>query len=85
MMRLAGVPLASMLGAAGAIHEDRYNAMLTLKALTYFGDGDLPELPAEVRKRLSRAAAGVDPTLVPRYESRPGLGASSPRRGPRAP
>ncbi len=85
LMRLGDVPLASMLSAAAAIHGDRYNAMLTLKALTYFDDGDLAELPAEVRKRLSQAAARVDPTSVPRYESRPGLGASSPRRGPRVP
>lgn len=85
LMRLGGVPLASMLSAAAAIHGDRYNAMLTLKALTYFDDGDLAELPAEVRKRLSQAAVRVDPTSVPRYESRPGLGASGPRRGPRVP
>lgn len=73
LMRLGGVPLASMLGAATAIHGEHYNAMLTLKALTYFGDGDLPGLPAALRKRLSEAAANVGPEPIPRYEPRAGL------------
>lgn len=73
LMRLGKVGLASMLGAATAIHGGHYNPMLTLKALSYFGDGDLAELPAAVRKRLSEAAAQVDPESIPRYEPRPGL------------
>ena len=80
LMRLGGISLASMLGAATAIHSEHYNAMLTLKALIYFGDGDLTELPAGVRKRLSQAAAKVDPGAIPRYEPRPGLGPSSTRQ-----
>ena len=79
LIRLGGVPLAAMLGAATAIHGERYNAMLTLKALAYFGDGDLPELPAAVRKRLSLAAATMDPASIPRYDPLPGLGPSSLR------
>ena len=78
LMRLGGVSLSAMLGAATAIHGERYNAMLTLKALTYFGDGDLADLPAAVRKRLSHAATTVDPGSIPRYEPLPGLGASGP-------
>ncbi len=73
LMRLGKVGLASMLGAATAIHGEHYNPMLTLKALSYFGDGDLAELPAAVRKRLSEAAAEVGPESIPRYEPRPGL------------
>lgn len=80
LMRLGEIPLASMLGAAIAVFGKRYNAMLTLKALTYFDDGDLPELPAVVRKRLSQAAARVDPESIPRYEPRPGLTARGPRQ-----
>ena len=62
-----------MLGAATAIHGEHYNAMLTLKALTYFGDGDLPGLPAALRKRLSEDAANVGPEPIPRYEPCVGL------------
>ena len=83
LTRLSGwgaFPLAAMLGAATAIHGERYNAMLTLKALAYFGDGDLAELPAAVRKRLSLAAATMDPGSIPRYEPLPGIGPPSPRQ-----
>ena len=79
LMRRGGVPLTSMLGAAAAIHGEHYNAMLTLKALTYFGDGDLAELPAAVRKRLSQAAAKVDSRSIPRYEPQSGLVSSGTR------
>ena len=85
LMRLGGVPLEAMLGAAAAIHGELYNVMLTLKALAYFGDGDLAELPPAVRKRLSHAAAEVDPRSIPRYDPLPGLGPSSPRERPRSP
>lgn len=80
LMRLGSLPLASMLGAATAIHGQHYNPMLTLKALTYFDDGDLPQLPAAVRKRLAAAATTLDPGSIPRYEPVPGLAPSSPRR-----
>ena len=76
LMRLGGVSLEAMLGAAAAIHGELYNPMLTLKALAYFGDGDLAELPAAVRKRLSLAATTLDPGSIPRYEPLPGLGSS---------
>ena len=79
LMRLGGVSLTSMLGAAAAIHGEHYNAMLTLKALAYFGDGDLADLPAVVRKRLSLAAAKVDSGSIPRFEPRTGLAPPSPR------
>lgn len=78
LMRLGGVPLASMLGAATAIHGEHYNAMLTLKALTYFGDGDLADLPAAVRNRLYEAAANVGAGPIPWYEPRTGLVPASP-------
>ena len=55
--------------------------MLTLKALTYCHDGDLTELPAVVRRRLSQAAAKVDPGSIPHYEPLRGLAPRSPRQG----
>lgn len=80
LMRSGGIPLTSMLGAAAAIHGTHYNPMLTLKALTYFGDGDLAELPAAVRKRLSRAAARLDSGSIPSFEPSPGLAPRGPRQ-----
>ncbi len=78
LMRLGGVSLEAMLGAAAAIHGELYNPMLTLKALAYFGDGDLADLPAAVRRRLSHAATTLDSGSIPRYEPLPGLGSFGP-------
>ena len=33
------------LGAAAAVHCERFNPIPTLKALTFFGDGDLSAVP----------------------------------------
>ncbi len=54
-----GVTLPEMLGAAQAVYGEQFNAMITLKALSYFEDGDLGSLPEEVKKTLSSAAAAV--------------------------
>jgi hypothetical protein len=51
--------LAEILGAARALHPETFNPMITLKALTYFQDGDLPKLPAEVKRLLCDAASKV--------------------------
>ena len=55
----AGLGLADMLGAAAALYGEQFNPLISLKALSYFGDGDLPGLPDEVKDLLSRAAAAV--------------------------
>ena len=55
----AGIGLVEILGAARALHPETFNPMIALKALTYFQDGDLPELPAEVKRLLCDAAGKV--------------------------
>jgi hypothetical protein len=63
-----GVPLAQAMGAALSIYGNRYNPLLTLKALTYFGDGDLHKLTSEQKAHLVRLASEQDFSLpeVPR-------------------
>ena len=73
LLRLGGISLSEALGAATAVFGDRFNPMLTLRALTFFGDGDLHTVPDSVRARLARAVEGVDPGGIPRLGSRPGL------------
>ena len=73
LLRLGGISLSEALGAATAVFGDRFNPMLTLKALTFFGDGDLHTVPDSVRAQLVRAVEGVDPGGIPRLASRPGL------------
>jgi hypothetical protein len=68
---IEGVSLPRALGAARAVYGPRFNLLLTLKALSYFGDGDLATLPALVRDRLSAAAHAVDPLSVPQMSSLP--------------
>ncbi|OGO56719.1 MAG: hypothetical protein A2Z32_01150 [Chloroflexi bacterium RBG_16_69_14] len=55
----AGLNLAEMLGGATALFGPAFNAMLVLKALTSFDDGDLSTLPEAQRGRLREAVLGV--------------------------
>ncbi|HEX4961149.1 MAG TPA: nucleotidyl transferase AbiEii/AbiGii toxin family protein [Thermoanaerobaculia bacterium] len=67
-----GIELAEALGAARAVFGEAFNPLLSLKALSYFGDGDLRVLPESLRSRLSRAVERVDSKRLPRFESLPG-------------
>ena len=73
LVQLGGISLSQALGAAAAVYGDRFNPILTLKALTFFDDGDLSEIPAVVRDRLAAAVRGVDPDKIPSLPARPGL------------
>jgi hypothetical protein len=64
-----GINLGEALGAAAAIHGGPFNPMITLKALTYFEDGDLPALPEKVKQAL-RGAVGIK--HIARLEPLPG-------------
>lgn len=56
----AGVDLPSALGGAEALFGASFSAMLGLKALTSFEDGDLTTLPAPLKARLRDAVRAVD-------------------------
>lgn len=60
-----GIDLAHALGAACSVYGASFNPLLSVKALCYFGDGDLPSLSEEIRGRLAAAAAGVDIVRLP--------------------
>lgn len=64
-----GVSLAHALGAAQAVYGEQFNPLITLKALSYFGDGDLASLPEAVKQSL-RAAAAIKE--VSHFEPLPG-------------
>jgi len=51
-----GVTLADALGAAQAVYGGQFNPLITMKALNYFGDGDLAALPEAVKQTLRAAA-----------------------------
>jgi len=55
----AGMGLAEALGAAKALYGETFNPMISLKALCYFHDGDLPQLPSATKDFLCAAASHV--------------------------
>lgn len=58
-----GTNLATILSAGKIVYGDRFNPLITLKALSYFGD--VPGLPESLKSRLSRAANSVNPAKLP--------------------
>jgi Nucleotidyl transferase AbiEii toxin, Type IV TA system len=67
-----GIGLAEALGAARAVYGPTFNPLPSLKALCYFGDGDLASLPRDVRTRLADAVSLVDPLQIPEVRPLPG-------------
>jgi nucleotidyltransferase AbiEii toxin of type IV toxin-antitoxin system len=65
------------LAAARAVYGPHFAPTPTLKALTYFGDGDLGSVPSDVKDRLMRAASAVDPLRLPSLDR----AATPPRSG----
>jgi hypothetical protein len=61
----AGIGLPAALAAADVIYGERFNPQLTLKALSFFGDGDLPSLPTSVQELLVAAVRSVNLDRLP--------------------
>lgn len=55
----AGFSLEEGLGCAQALYGENFNPAIVLKALTFFEDGDLKTLTADVREFLIQAARNV--------------------------
>jgi Nucleotidyl transferase AbiEii toxin, Type IV TA system len=61
----AAIDLPTALAAGQAIYGMQFNPEITLKALSYFDDGNLRQLPADVKTRLATAAREVDLDRLP--------------------
>jgi hypothetical protein len=59
------IDLPTALAAAQAIYGLPFNPQITLKALSYFDDGSLWQLPRAIQDRLARAAREVDLDRLP--------------------
>jgi hypothetical protein len=70
------IDLAAALACAVALYGPKFNPQITLKALSYFGDGDLSRLPRDVQDRLARAAREVDLDRLPEITTAPREGNS---------
>jgi hypothetical protein len=64
------IDLATALAAACFVHGPRFQPMLSLKALSYFGEGNVREVPTTVRRRLEAAVHAVDPEHLPTLPAR---------------
>jgi hypothetical protein len=65
LMTLGGIGLPTALAAAQKLYGPSYNPQITLKALSYFDDGNLRELPDSIQRRLVTAAREVDLDHLP--------------------
>jgi hypothetical protein len=68
----AGISLPEALSAALVVYGPTFNPVLSLKALAYFGDGDLPSLPATIRAALEDAVRRTRLESIQAVAPRPG-------------
>ena len=59
------IDLPAALASARAIYGAQFNPQITLKALSYFEDGNVKTLPDATKRRLARAAGAVDLDRIP--------------------
>jgi hypothetical protein len=76
LMMQAGIDLPTALAAGQEIYGGSFNPQITLKALSYFDDGNLNELPHETRHRLALAVRDVDLDRLPTIGNRSDYSAS---------
>ena len=69
LIHAGGISLPFALAAGRKLYGKSFSPEITLKALSYFGDGDLQELPADLKRRLARAVQHVDLDHLPRLVS----------------
>ncbi|MGO9946443.1 MAG: nucleotidyl transferase AbiEii/AbiGii toxin family protein [Steroidobacteraceae bacterium] len=68
MIRLGQISLPTALSAAQVLYGPTFNPELSLKALSFFDDGNLRELPDDLKERLVVAARDVDLDDLPAIE-----------------
>ena len=62
------------LGAARAIYGRQYNAVLTLKSLSYFEGGNLYAVPETVKHNLIEAVKAFDYSAIPEISTKVVIG-----------
>src|SRR5579864_305945 len=69
----AGISLSEMLAAAEAVYGLTFNGTLSMKALTFFGDGDLPTLSPASQSKLRTLASGLNLRQIQPMQARSGI------------
>ncbi len=65
LLRVAKIDLPTAISAACVLYGPSFNPQVTLKALSYFDDGNLRGLPEDLKHRLVEAARAVDLDRLP--------------------
>jgi hypothetical protein len=68
LIQTGKVSLPFALVAAEKLYGSSFNPEITLKALSYFDDGNLRELPTDMKFRLANAVRKVDLDHLPRLD-----------------
>lgn len=63
-----GIDLPHAVAAAMAIYGQGFNPQITLKALSFFGDGDLSKVPDQMKATLIRAVSAIDLSHLPNLD-----------------
>jgi len=69
----AGISLSEVLAAAIAVYGKEFNGALSLKALTYFADGDLSQLSSATQRKLLTFAGQVNLKQIPLMKAKVGV------------
>lgn len=77
---IAGISLSDALAAAATVYGKQFNGALSLKALTYFADGDLPQLRPGTQEQLRTLAGQVNLKQIPVLRARTGVNGEGTRR-----
>ena len=64
------IDLPTALAGARALYGPQFNPQIALKALSFFGEGNLRRLPKATKDRLARAVREVDLDRLPRVAKR---------------
>jgi Nucleotidyl transferase AbiEii toxin, Type IV TA system len=65
LIRKGSIALPTSLAAARAIFGPSFNPQITLKALSYFDEGNVRDIPSEMKSRLAAAARDTDLSKLP--------------------
>lgn len=65
ILRAGRIDLPTALASAQAIYGSQFNPQITLKALSFFDDGNLRRLPRATKDHLAKAAREVDLDRLP--------------------
>jgi len=69
LLQLGRIGLPAALAAAQKLYGPTFNPQITLKALSFFDDGDLRQLPDDMKLRLVTAARNVDLDRLPSLDN----------------